>query len=616
MPYHGIRHIRKMILLVACVATFTAGSSVSFAQDGTFTVSVDRATVGVGEQFELSFTLNGSTSADNFQPPQLNDFIVASGPNPSTNMQIINGAVSASITYTYVLQPKTAGKYTIGPASVSYKGKTLGTQPIVMTVTKGAAQPNRQGKGQDASDIGKQIGDNLLLRVMVDKSRVFQGEQITATYKLYTRVGIASYNVTKLPSLTGFWSEDLEVPRQPQLTNENFNGKQYRVAVFKKVALFPQRAGTLVLDPMEAMCVVQVQTRRRTNDFFDQFFNDPFSGGVTNVNYAARSEPLKITVQPLPAMDIPSSFNGAVGEFSLEAWLDKRQVKTNDPTTLKVKISGRGNLKLLAAPNISFPPDIEKYDPKISDNITMQGDQISGSRTFEYLLIPRHAGDQKIPTFVFSYFDLARKVYVMLNSPEFVLTVEKGSDFASSAGSGVSQEDVKLLGEDIRFIKSGAISFRRKGESFVGSAEFFTLTFMPVLGFIGFLVYTRKRKKMLKDVVSLRSRKARKTAQKRMKHAKLFLDQKKKEEFYTEVSRALWGYVGDRLGIPPSDLSIDQVKQVLQTRNVQEETSVKLLSTIEQCEFARFAPGEGTGQMDAMYREAVDLVSTIEDHIR
>ncbi len=611
----------SLVTLCSVLAVFLALAGDCYAQDGSFTATVDKTTLSVGDQLALSFSLNGSTSADNFQPPSLSDFLVASGPNPSTNMEIVNGVVSSSITYSYVLQPKAVGKFTIGPASVSFKGKILKTQPIVITVTKGSPQAGKQG-GQQGSqpnangDLAKQIGDNLLLRVSVDKSTVYQGEQLTVTYKLYTRVGISSYNVTKLPSVTGFWSEDLDVPKQPQLTTETLSGKQYRVAVLKKVALFPQRSGSLVLDPMEATCVVQVQTRRRTNDFFDQFFNDPFFGGVSNVNYAVRSEPVKVNVLPLPSANVPQGFTGAVGKFTIETWLDKNKVKTNDPTTLKVKISGRGNLRLLNAPSISFPPDLEKYEPKISDNISNQGNLISGSRTFEYLLIPRHPGDQKIPSFPFAYFDVEKRAYVTSHSPEFVLTVEKGSDLASTEATGISKEDVKLLGEDIRFIKSGSLSFQRRGDTFVGSVTFFTLTITPVLGFFGLLFYTRKRERMMKDVVSLKSRKARKIARKRMTQAKTFLQQKKKEDFYAEVSRALWGYVGDKLGIAPADLSLDQVRQSLHALNVPEETSVKLLSTIEQCEFARFAPGEGVVQMDAMYSEAVDLVTKIEDNIR
>jgi BatD DUF11 like domain len=419
-----------------------------------------------------------------------------------------------------------------------------------------------------------------------------------------------------MPALTGFWSEDLTEGKQVQLTNEVVNGKQYRVGVLKKVALFPQRAGTLEIDPMEANLVVQMQARRRSNDLFDQFFNDPFFGGLTNVNHNVRSEPARIVVSPLPP-GAPAGFSGAVGKFTMETWLDKRQTKTNEPVTLKVKLSGRGNLKLLGAPAISTPPDLERYDPKISDNVSNEGTQIAGSRSFEYLLIPRHAGDQRIPSFPFSYFNVETKSYVTLASPEFILAVDKGSDVnVSSTGSGISKEDVKLLGEDIRFIKSGEISLRRKGESFVWSPAFFALSCAPIFGFIGFVVYARKREEALRDVMGLRNRKARTMARRRLARAKHFLDQKKKEEFYTEVSRALWGYAGDKLGIPPADLSVDFVRESLVSRNVPQDAAAKLCATIEQCEFARFAPSTDSLHLDAIYKEALEIISTIEDHIR
>jgi hypothetical protein len=590
------------------------------AQDPSFTASVDRNRLSVGEQFEITFSLSGQASSGNFQAPMFNNFIVLAGPNQSTSMQFVNGAVSSSVSYSYNLQAKAVGKFTIGPATLDYNGKQLKTNPVIIEVLKGgASQPNRQGQPQqqqaEDEDIGKQIGDNLFLKVRVDKSRVYQGEQIVATYKIYTRVNVANYNMTKVPALTGFWSEDLEVPKQIQLSSEVVNGKQYRVGILKKVALFPQRAGTLEIDPMDVDCAVQVQTRRRSNDFFNQFFNDPFFGGMTNVNHKLRSEPLKITVLPLPAANVPPGYSGAVGKLSMEAWLDKRQTRANEPVTLKVKISGRGNLKLLEAPAVTVPPDIERFDPKITDNISRQGDLIAGSRTFEYLLIPRHAGQMKIPSVRFSYFDDEKKSYVSTPSSEFVLTVDKGSDLASSSVTGISKEDVKLLGEDIRFIKSGGVTLRRRGESFVGSPAFFALSFTPVIAFVGFVVFARKREKMLGDVAGLRNRKARKVAQKRLTAAKRFLSEKKEEQFYNEISRALWGYVGDKLGIPPSELSLDSIRASLIQRGVDDGAVAKLSSTIEQCEFARFAPSSDSMKMDSFFNEAIVLISTIEDQL-
>jgi hypothetical protein len=610
----GYRNIQKSgIVIILCFVLVLA----AIAQDATFTASVDRNKIGMGEQFEITFMLSGSGGGSNFRPPAFNEFLTLSGPNQSTNMQFINGATSMSVSYTYILQPRAEGKFVIAPAFITHNNKQLQTQPVTIEVTKGAPPQKQQSKqSQQDADIGKQIGENLFLKVVVDKARVYQGEQITATYKIFTRVNVVNYNLTKMPSITGFWSEDLEIPKQIQLSNEVVNGKQYRVGILKKAALFPQRSGTLTLDPMEVECAVQVQSRRRSNDVFDQFFNDPFFGNVTNVNHKVRSQPVNITVLPLPSTDIPIAFNGAVGKYSMEVWLDKKETKTNEPVTLKVKISGRGNLKLLEAPPVSVSPDIEKYDPKISDNVTKENDRISGSRTFEYLLIPRHPGEQKIPSFQFSYFDVEKKNYVSLNSQEFTVTVAKGSETSQTYATGISKEDVKLLGEDIRFIKSGNVSYNRRGEAFAGSVIFFILSVSPVIAFFGFIFYARRREKFMGNLMLVRNRTARKVARKRLSDAKKFLDTKKKEDFYTEISRALWGYIGDKLGIPPADLSIDLIRNSLESKKLSVGMIAKLVSTIESCEYARFAPTSDSVTMDSVYRETVELISAIEEELR
>lgn len=622
MPTH--EHIGRMTGIlkfrIAISIAFMLGSFFGqriFAQE--FTASVDKNQVTTGEQIQVTFTLNGSSGGNNFQAPAFSDFLVLSGPNQSTSMQFINGSMSASVSYSYVLQSRAEGKFTIGPAAIEVGGKQLRSQPIAIVVSKGAArpsQPRTSGQQAESQDIGKQIGDNLFLKVIVDKARVCQGEQITATYKIYTRVNIANYAISKVPALTGFWSEDLEVPKQIQLNNEVVNGKQYRVGVLKKVALFPQRSGTLELDPMEAECVVQIQLRRRSGDLFDQFFNDPFFGNVQNVNYKVRSEPLKVSVLPLPGENVPAGFSGAVGQYSMDAWLDKHQTKTNEAVTLKVKLNGHGNLKLIEAPAVNVPPDLDRYDPKISDNITNQGNQISGSRTFEYLLIPRHPGQQKIASFPFSFYDAEKKTYVTLRSPEFSLNVEQGSELGSAPVAGVSKEDVKLLGEDIRFIKSGSYTFHRSGERFMDSPMFVVFSVSPIIAFVGFVLYVRRRERVLGDVRALRNRRARKIAQKRLTEAKGFLEAKKKEEFYTEVSRALWGFVSDKLGLPQSDLSLEMVRVSLETRGVPTEVILKLSTIVEQCEYARFAPSVDSMRMDEVYNEAVAIISSIEEQMR
>ncbi len=603
--------MRSFILLLV----LSALACPAFSQNAAFTASVDKNQLTTSDQLQVTFWLNGSSGGKNFRPPTFNDFLVLSGPNQSTSMQFINGSMSSSVSYGYVLQPRAEGKFTIGPATIEYDGKLLKSQPVAIQVSKGAARPNQGKQGNDA-EVGKQIGDNLYLKVVIDKSKIYQGEQITVTYKIYTRVSVVNYQISKVPALTGFWSEDVEVPKQIQLTTETIAGKQYRVGILKKVALFPQRSGSLDLDPMEVECVVQVQSRKKTNDLFDQFFNDPFFGNVQNVNYKVHSDPVKINVLPLPSASVPASFHGAVGKYAMEVWLDKEKTSTNEPVTLKVKITGRGNIKLLEAPSLNVPPDIERYDPKVSDNISKGAEVLTGSRTFEYLLIPRHAGEQHIPPVEFSYFDLDKKSYSTLSGPAFTVNVAKGTQTVSSTVSGLGKEDVKMLGEDIRFIKSDQFTFRRKGTSFVSSPVFYVLALSPFFAFVGFVVLLRRREKALGDVAGLRNRKARKVAQRRLTEAKKFLDAQKKEEFYAETSRALFGYISDKLAIPPADLSLESIRRSLEGRGVKAELVERLARSLEQCEFARFAPSVGSIEMGGMYSETVDLISSMEDTIR
>lgn len=608
----GMTHFRLVLLwmLILTIISFSFAAS----QEGSFTASVDRNRIAMGEQFEITFTLNGS--GKNFQPPSFTDFLVLSGPNQSTSMQFINGAMSQSISYSYILQPRSEGKFTIGAASIESGGKKIQSNSVSIEVTKGSTQPRQQpSQSQEDASISKQIGDNLFIRVSVDKSNIFLGEQITATYKLYTRVNITNYGVSKVPALTGFWSQEIDLPKNPQFGNEVFNGVQYRVATLKKTALFPQQSGTLEIDAMEADFVVQVQTRRRGGDIFDQFFNDPFFGNVRNVEYKSKSNSLKINVRPLPP-NPPAGFSGAVGKFTPEFWLDKTETKSNEPVTLKVKISGRGNLKLIQPLKINFPSNLEVYEPKISDNISQGTNVISGSRTFEYLLIPRRQGNQKISSFAFTYFDPDKKDYVSIASPDFNINVTKGTEIVSAPVAGLSKEEIKLLGQDIRFIKSESVKFRKQGQAFFGSLLFTILTAAPVFLFIGFIFFYKSYEQNVSDVIKFKSKRATKVAKKRLTAAKILLDNKKREAFYEELSKALWGYVGDKLGIQLSELSKDTVGASLKFRNVSNESISKILNTLDHCEFARFAPSSDTLDMQKIYNDTVGLISTIEEEIR
>ncbi|HSP88929.1 MAG TPA: BatD family protein, partial [Ignavibacteriaceae bacterium] len=396
------------------IALFLLLASISFAQ--TFNTTLSHSKIGLNDQFEITFTF----SADNvngvkdFTPPNLGNFYILSGPNQSTSMQFINGVASGSKGFTYILKGKSLGKVNIGSASISYNGKTYKTDPVSIEFVKGTSQPNQEDPGATNEEISK----NLFIKAFADKNKVYQGEQVTVTYKLYTRLNIASQmSVSKLPQYQGFWAEELETDKNILFTTEVVEGKQFRVGILKKVALFPSQSGELSVTPFELNVPVLIQKKKRGNSIFDDFFADPFSRGES-VDYLSKSNTIKINVLPLPNENKPESFSGAVGDFKLTTSLDKERTKTNEPVTLKVDISGTGNIKLLDISEIKLPTGVEKYDPKVSEQINRSG-RISGKKTLEYLIVPRTPGQKELTEIKFSYFNPSKKSYVTLSSPKY-----------------------------------------------------------------------------------------------------------------------------------------------------------------------------------------------------
>ncbi len=599
------------------LAISLAATTRVYAQDATFVAGVDRNPVSVGEQFTLTFTLGnaGMGGGKNLQLPDLGKFQIMSGPNQSSSMQFINGAVSSTVTYSYILQPREVGKITIGAASIEAGGKTYKSAPVVIDVVKGSVQP-KQRQAEAEGDVGRQIGDNLFLRAVVDRSRVTQGEQINLTYKLYTRVSVANYAINKSPAMTGFWGEDIENPKNISLTTEMVNGKQYRVGVIRRMALFPTQSGTLEISPMEVQTTVQIQSRRSL-DPFDAFFRDPF--GQT-VNYTVKNEPLKIRVDPLPP-GAPASFKGAVGRFAMSTAVDKRTTKTNEPVSLKVTISGTGNVKLLESPPVELPTDFEQYTPKVTENINRQQGQFSGTKTFEYLLIPRYPGIKTIKPIVFSYFDPGKREYVTRTSPAIELSVEQGAAPAVPLVAGGGREDVQLLSQDIRFIKVSQLGLARTGEYFYTSSFFVILMILPLAGFAGAFVYARQRTAIMRDEAGFRNRRALKVARKGLRQAEHLLkaqtDQKHRLEFYEEVARAMWHYLGDKMNIPPSEMSVDRAVAELAGRGADEETTGALRSLLEMCDAARYAPTSlDPSAMHKVYERASSIIVTLEKTLK
>ena len=590
------------------IALLIAVSLTAVAQNGTFVATVDRSTVGTGDRFEVSFTVSGSdvNGVRNFRAPNFSPFVVLSGPNQSTNMQFINGQMSGSVTYTYYLYARQTGKYSVGAASVDYKGTTLQTQPIPIEVVQG--KPQTQQKEADAS---QNVGDNLFIRAFSDRQRVKQGEPVTITYKLYTRLQVSGYDIAKAPVYQGFWAEEIEQPKQPAVNNETFEGKQYRVAMIRKTALFPTQSGKLVISPLEVRCAFQLQSRKKSNDPFDSFFNDPFFSRMQNVEQDFKSNPLNVTVDPLPG-NAPAGFSGAVGRFTFTATADKKEVKTGDPITLRLTITGSGNIKLLTPPKPNLPADFEAYDPKISDEITRDGGVIRGKKIAEYLIIPRNAGDRAIEPIAFSYFDLDRNSYNTLRSQRFDFTVLAGKDMSGGAAIA-SKSDVRLLGEDIRFLKLTMGELQPIGESPFASTWLVALFVFPPLAFFGAFAYRKRQEKLSGKVDQLRFAKAGREATKRLKQARKLFSQGNTENYHGEVSKALMGYLEDKLHIPKASLTIDEAASLLEQHHVPAETVQTLRSCIDRAEFARFAPSSDTQEARAeLLDAAAGIINSVE----
>jgi len=608
-----MKFVVTLVLLVALILP-------AAAQDMTFKAQVDRASVGMGEQFTLTLVLTnaGRAGGQNLQLPNMSKFFILSGPNQSTSVQIVNGAMSSTIAYSYVLQPREMGRHTISAASIDVGGTVLRSEPIDVEVVKGSGTATASRQQQGASgELGKELEDNLFLRATVDRTQVMQGEQVNLTFKLYTRVSVVNYSVEKNPTMTGFWAEDVEVPKNVQLTTETINGKQYRVGVIKRQALFPTQSGTLRISPMELQATVQVQSR--SADPFDAFFRDPFG---RNVNHTVRSNTVSINVDPLP-VDTPPEFRGAVGQYAMSATVDKRTTRANEPVSLKITISGTGNIKLLESPVPEIPPDFEQYPPKVTDMINRGQSRITGSKTFEYLLLPRYPGLKVIKPLTFVYFDPGKKEFTRLRSPQIELNVEQGNASSTPLITGLPREDVQVLSQDIRFIKVNSSSLTGRGEALHTSPGFIVLLLLPLLGLGGALVYTRQRQVAMADAVGYRTRRAIKVAQRGLHEAEYLLKEKagakgeptsnQRLRFYTEVSRALSKYLGDKLGISRAEMSVDVLADTLHKRRVDPGLIHAVKASLESCDMARFAPTSlELPAMQKTYDEARRIIVELE----
>ncbi len=590
-------------------------SSSLFAQK--FEVSVDKTTVAIGEQFQVYFTFSGgdANKVSGFRGPVFKDFIYLGGPNQSTSVQIINGKVSGNITYSYVLSPKAVGEFLIGSAQVNYDGKQYETKPLKIKVVKGNASAKKQKNGSDSSaDIAK----NLFIRAFVDKTKAYVGEQVTLTYKLYTRLNISSPQISKLPSYNGFWAEELDTDNRINFDIEMYNGQRFRSAVIKKVALFPTKSGELKITPFELNIPVQIRKRRTSgNSLFDEFFNDSFFGRTETVDFTAKSNAVKIKVLPLPEAGKPASFSGAVGNFNFNSSIDKTDVKTNESVTITFTVNGTGNIKLLELPKITLPPGFEEYDPKQNENIKRIS-KVSGVKKVEYLFVPRVPGKKEIPAVEFSYFNPKTKKYVTKTAGPFVINVERdGSSSYAQTGTGFSKEDVKLLGKDIRYIKTSDFEYERISDLKGLQSWFWFAIFIPAFVLFVAVGVKKRQDKISGNVTLMRSSKAEKTAKAKLKIAKKALDAGEEEKFYDEISKALFGYLEDKLTMQKADFSLERAADELRSREIADELIDKVKEISEKCEFARFAPESMNQKAEQnLYDETLSLIVKLENSIK
>lgn len=619
---------KKLFFLISVIFT-TLGV---MGQNIEFTAS-SKPVVAVGETFTLSFTLNAQGSG--FRLPNFQGFNILSGPNTSTTSSIrsINGRTSMAITYTYTyyLQANKEGTFEIPAATVSVGNKSYSSNTLTIKVVKNPnSSAQSSGYGMQGQSSGSQRQQNqvnsgtndVFIKAFSSKNDPMQGEGIVVTYKIFTKVPIAQISISKLSSFSGFWSQNLIRENDKlQQSTQTIDGQQYLVADIRKIALFPLKSGKLVIDPLQLECVAQVkrQSKSRTGDpFFDDFFNDPFFNPSTaNVEKTLTSNALVINVRPLPEVGKPSDFSGAVGNFTFNTEIDRNRLKANEAINLKCVISGKGNIQLIDKLNVVFPPDFETYDPKVTSDIKTSGAGINGSQTFEYLVIPRKPGRFTIKPINFSYFDLEKRKYITLSSPQFTVDVEKGTGESSVITySGANKEDIKYIGSDIRHIKDKPFVLSRQGTFFFGSMTFWLLLLIPFLLFLAVIIMGRKLSERRSDTILMKNLKATKVARKRLRKAENFLKTGDQEEFYIEISQALWGYLSDKFSIPIADLSIDSVYEALVRKNVKEEIIRQFIETLNNTEFARFAPGQKTVNMERIYNEALEIISKIERELK
>ena len=669
--------MRKVILLFILITSVLG----AWADGNvTFTASAPDVVVS-GDQFRLTYTVNTHKVRDFRAPNIKGfDVLMGPSRSQQSSTQIINGNVTStsSITFTYILMADKEGTYTIPGATIVADGQNKTSNSVQIKVlppdqTNGVGGGNNSGgRTSSRSQVAgsKITNQDLFITATASKTTVYEQEAILLTYKVYTLVNlrqlrgggnnsggrtssrsqVAGSKITNqdlfitataskttvyeqeailltykvytlvnlrqlrgdMPKLTNIYVQEVELPQQKTFSLEHYNGRNYNTTVWSQYVLFPQQSGKIEIPAITFEGVIAQQVA--SDDPFDAFFN----GGSNYVEVKKNivTPKLTINVKALPDGK-PINFSGGVGEFTISSSISTKELKTNDAVTIKLVISGTGNLKLVNTPEVAFPKDFEVYDPKIDNKFTLTREGLSGNKVIEYLAIPRHAGNFTIPPVEFSYFDLKSNSYKTIKTEAYNLKVEKGAGNADQViADFTNKEDLKVLGQDIRYIKMGETSLTRKGDFFFGSTTYYLWYIIPLVLFVVFVIVYRKKAIENANVAKVRTKKANKVAAKRMKNAGRLLAENKQEAFYDEVLKALWGYISDKLNIPVSQLSKDNIEDELTKYGVAPELIKDFIGTLNECEFARYAPGNQNEAMDKVYSSAVEVISKMENSIK
>ncbi|GAB4376321.1 MAG: BatD family protein [Salibacteraceae bacterium] len=594
------------LILHCCVASATAQE---------FTARVSKSALGVGEQFKIEYRLEGKGSR--FSPPPFDPFVIVAGPNTSRSMQWINGKTSTTESYSYILQATREGEFEIGPASIVVDGQVVESNAVSIKVTKGSPQnrqhpappPGRRNRPDEGPPAKGDLNSQIFVKLFVTKKKTVVGEQFLATYKLYSALNIVGIESMNRPVYNGFYTKELETDVQSTHQIERINNRPFDVYTLKQVLLTPQKTGKLEIPPVELSLIISVPTPNRGRTIFDAFF-----GGSTRKRVKVNSNSEYVEVDALPRANQPKDFTGAVGQFNISASVDRAAVFVNEAVTLKVSIEGRGNLELLTPPAIEFPSDFEVYDPRLIEQIKSEPGGTRGRIIYEYVIIPRYAGEFEIPRISFSYYDPENDRYKSLSTAPIAITVAPGTDGSGNASATYARprkNSVQMLGNDIRYIKTSAPKLREHAEPIFGTALFYALCVLPIaITGIAMLLIGLVRKHN-EDQTEVRRRRARRMARKHLSRARKLLKQDQKA-FYEELSKALFGYLSDKLALPASELSRDRIREKLIEKNVSESKINNLISTLDECDMARFAPSS-VRDPENMLKHTSELIQSIED---